>query len=151
MTSRTRESGAVLYTALVVLILLALIGIVALQVATQQERMASNYQATLLAFQNAEGVARAQERLLEQSVLDQGTAIGLSLPPNDCLTAHDAAAWAQDEVFLRRLDLCFSWGGMDYPADESERTDQIYQITAHAGDRTLLPTSESVVDTVFIP
>jgi len=151
MNIRSRESGAVLYTALVVLILLALIGIVALQVATQQERMASNYQATLLAFQNAEGVARAEEEFLKQSVLDQDQAVGLSLPPTDCLTPHDAAAWNEEEVFLRRLDLCFSWGGMDYPTDESERTDQIYQVTAYAGDRNVLPTSEAVVDTVFIP
>lgn len=148
--SRRSQQGAVLYVALIMLILLALIGIVALQVAGQQERMSANYQATNLAFQNAEGSARAQETSLKNEVL----AFRLpttSVPPTDCVTAHDAAGWKSASAYVRRLDLCFAWGGMDYPSDESERTDQIYQVTAFAKDRPLLSSSEAVVDTVFIP
>lgn len=152
MINKTRraESGAVLYVALIMLILLALIGIVAMQVAGQQERMSANYQASQLAFQRAEGTARAQETSLKDEVL----ALRLpttSLPPTDCTTVHDAAGWTNTTAYVRRLDLCFSWGGMDYPSDESERTDQIYQVTAFAKDRPLLSSSEAVVDTVFIP
>lgn len=148
--SRRRQQGAVLYVALIMLILLALIGIVALQVAGQQERMSANYQATNLAFQNAEGSARAQEASLKNEVL----AFRLpttSVPPTDCATTHDAAGWKSASAYVRRLDLCFAWGGMDYPSDEAERTDQIYQVTAFAKDRPLLSSSEAVVDTVFIP
>lgn len=152
MTSQTRnkQSGAVLYVALIMLILLALIGIVAMQVAGQQERMAANYQATNLAFQNAEGVARVQEADLKADVLVQLLPV-TNVPPTDCTSLHDAAGWTSSSAYVRRLDLCFSWGGMDYPTDEAERTDQIYQVTAFATDRDLLSTSEAVVDTVFIP
>ena len=152
MTSqfRQKQSGAVLYVALIMLILLALIGIVAMQVAGQQERMAANYQATNLAFQNAEGEARTQEADLKSDVLAH-TLPSTNVPPTDCTTAHDAAAWSDTDPYVRRLDLCFSWGGMDYPSDEAERTDQIYQVTAFGTDRELLSTSEAVVDTVFIP
>ena len=45
-SSPNRQSGAVLYVALVMLVLLALIGIVAMQVAGLQERMSANYQLT---------------------------------------------------------------------------------------------------------
>lgn len=148
---RAKQSGAVLYVALIMLILLTLIGIVAMQVAGQQERMASNYQATNMAFQNAEGAAREQETALKTDVLAQ-LLPPTNVPPTDCVTAHDAAGWTDpDAPYVRRLDLCFSWGGMDYPSDEAERTDQIYQVTAFAHDRAILSSSESVVDTVFIP
>lgn len=152
MTSQpmNRQSGAVLYVALIMLILLALIGIVAMQVAGQQERMAANYQATSLAFQNAEGAVRSQEADLKADVLAQ-ILPATDIPPTDCATTHDAAGWTSTDAYVRRLDLCFSWGGMDYPSDEAERTDQIYQITAFATDRAVLSTSEAVVDTVFIP
>lgn len=145
-----KQSGAALYVALIMLILLALIGIVALQVAGLQERMSSNYQAASMAFQNAEGAARAQEATLKSSVL-AGMSPSTNVPPTDCMTGHDAAGWTGAAPYIRRLDLCFSWGGMDYPSDESERTDQIYQVTAFAHDRDISASSEAVVDTVFIP
>ena len=49
------------------LVLLALIGIVALQVASLQERMSSNYQSTNLAFQNAEAGVRERELELDDA------------------------------------------------------------------------------------
>lgn len=146
-----RQSGAVLYVALIMLILLALIGIIAMQVAGLQERMSANYQAGNMAFQNAEAAARTTERDLEATV-KAGKSPPTNVPPTDCTTAHDAQGWSDDEdPYIRRLDLCFSWGALDMPADEAERTDQIYQVTAYRRDRALFPSSESVVDTVFIP
>lgn len=61
----SRPRGAVLYVALIMLILLALIGIAGMQVAGMQEKMASNYLVTNIAFQNAEGVTRRSERAIE--------------------------------------------------------------------------------------
>lgn len=147
---RVRQTGAVLYVALIMLVLLALLGVVAMQVAGLQERMSANYQATSMAFQNAEGAVRAHEIVLSEQVR-AGVLPPTNLPPTDCDTPHDAAGWSDSAPHVRRLDLCFSWGGLDYPSDQSERTDQIYQITAHARDRALLPSSEAVIDTVFIP
>lgn len=149
-SSKRHQSGAVLYIALIMLILLALIGIVAMQVAGLQERMSANYQAGNMAFQNAESVARSKERELETDV-EAGRNPTTDIAPTNCTFAHDAQEWNGADPFVRRLDLCFSWGALDMPADEAERTDQIYQITAYDRDRGLFPSSESVVDTVFIP
>lgn len=151
MNSRQQQSGAVLYVALMMLILLALIGIVALQVASLQERMSASYTATNQAFQAAESRARGRENSIKAQVL-AGQNPATNLSPTDCSSTPDLATWSNpDEQHVRRLDLCFSWGALDVPADEAERTDQIYQITAYSRDRPLFPTSEATVDTVFIP
>lgn len=136
--------------ALIILILMTLIGVVAMQVAGLQERMSSNYEASNMAFQQAEDAARAQEKLIENAV-NQGSVIATNVAPNDCNATHDASAWTAAQPYVRRLDLCFSWGDLTYGKDESERTDQIFQVTAHAEDRPLLASSEAVIDTVFIP
>ena len=148
--SRRSQSGAALYVSLIVLILMTLIGVIAMRVASLQERMSANYQASNLAFQNAERVARGRETALNDEVL-AGSAIATNLAPTDCTSVHDASGWTGAVPYVRRLDLCFSWGGTDYGADESERTDQIFQVTAFSRDRGLLSSSEAVIDTVFIP
>lgn len=151
MSFASKQSGAALYVALIMLILLALIGVVALQVAGLQERMSANYQASSTAFQNAEGVARATENTLKADV-NAGRMPATQVPATDCTAAHDASLWSTSTSYVRRLDLCFSWSAMDYPSDESERTDQIYQVTSFARDRGgFSASSEAVVDTVFIP
>ena len=53
-----RQQGAVLYVALIMLVLLALLGVIGMQVAGMQERMAAGYRATSMAFQNADLPAR---------------------------------------------------------------------------------------------
>lgn len=151
MTRSHRQRGAALYVSLIMLILMALIGIAAMQVATLQERMSANYATTNMAFQNAEGVVRNNERELRQTV-DAGAAPITNIPPNDCNTVFDPVAHTGAAAHIRRLDLCFSWGALDVPSDETERTDQIYQVTAFSRDRgTADSSSEAVVDTVFIP
>jgi type IV pilus assembly protein PilX len=150
LKSPKHQSGAALYIALIMLILLALIGLVAMQVASLQERMSANYQAGSMAFQNAEAGAREQEFSLKTAVAI-GSPVSTDLPPRDCTTPFDAEGYEGNAPYVRRLDMCFSWGGLDYPSDESEKTDQIYQITAYAKDRTTFASSESVIDTVFIP
>lgn len=150
MRSRKHQNGAALYVALIMLILMALIGIVAMQVAGLQERMSANYQAGSMAFQNAEAQARGQENNLKAAV-SAGSAIATDLSPRDCKTTFDPASYTGSRPHLRRLDMCFSWGGLDYPTDESEKTDQIYQVTVHGQDRATFASSESVIDTVFIP
>ena len=148
--SRASQSGAVLYVALIMLILLALIGVIAMQVAGLQERMSANYQAGNMAFQNAESTARLKERALEEDV-NAGRNPVTNVAPTNCNYSFDPAGWTSEAPFVRRLDLCFSWGALDLPADEADRTDQIFQVTAYQLDRDLFPSSESVVDTVFIP
>lgn len=153
-TSRTRrqQSGAVLYIALIMLILLSLIGVIGLQIAGLQERMSSNYQATNLAFQRAEGSVREREALLDAEVL-AGTVPATNLPSIDCQTAFNPQTWTDPaNPHVRRLDECFSLTGIDMTSiPEEERTDQIYQITVYNRDRDADPTSEAVINTVYIP
>lgn len=146
--SRQQQSGVVLYIALIMLLILSLLGIVAMQVATLQERMAANYQASALAFQNAEALARTRENQIRTQV-NAGTLPATQLPPRECNTPSDPYSWNSTTPYVRRLDLCFSWGSLDLPQDEAEKTDQIYQITAYQTDGN--GNSQSVVDTVFIP
>ena len=63
-----RQGGAALYVALIMLILMALIGIVGMQVAGLQERMAANFLNVNLAFQNAEAGARVTERAIDTAL-----------------------------------------------------------------------------------
>ena len=134
----SRQRGAVLYIALIMLILLALLGVVAMQVAGRMAEIAAG-----MTFD-----AIFQSRIAGPLGADFHIGTG---PEHDCTTTHDAAGWDGANAYVRRLDLCFSWGSMDYPSDESERTDQIYQVTGFARDRDgVLASSEAVVDTVAI-
>lgn len=151
MNSRKNQTGAALYVSLIMLILMTLIGVIAMQVAGLQERMSANYQASNMAFQNAEADAREQENQLEEEV-EAGLNPATDIPPLDCTANFDPETYnVADDPHVRRLDMCFSWGPLDVPADEAERTDQIYQITAYSQDRDTFASSEAVIDTVFIP
>jgi type IV pilus assembly protein PilX len=148
-----QQSGAVLYVALIMLVLLALIGVVALQIASLQERMSSNYQSTNIAFQNAEAGVRERELLLDDQLL-QGINPTTNIPSRDCTTAFDPQTWESIAPHVRRMDECFSSGGVDMTSlPEEERTDQIYQITSYERDRPAAenPTAEAVINTVYIP
>lgn len=150
------QRGAVLYVALVFLVLLALLGVAGMQVSMLQERMAANYRATNMAFQLAESVAREKEATIE-SVFKAG---GMFVSDQErCDPAFDPVGWAQDQSLqtnpaeesrTRRIDYCtpgFSLAQGVRP--ESEKSDQMYQVTAFAPDPGV--TSDAAIDTIFIP
>ncbi|ROU07289.1 pilus assembly PilX family protein [Lysobacter enzymogenes] len=156
------QRGAALYVALMMLILLALIGIAALQVTSLQERMSSNYSANQMAFENAE--ARARER--ENDLYRQLNSGGQDLVQADtlfCRQAFSPEAWAQGKnfadppspgqsSFTRRIDQCI--GG--YSSEKQGQAllsdpNLVFQVTAYATDRSGNASSDSVVDTIFIP
>lgn len=146
-----RQSGAVLYIALIMLILLSLIGIVGLQIAGLQERMSSNYQATNMAFQSAEGLVKGREQEIDANVL-AGDSPLTDIAPNDCVTTFNPVNWTGAAPHVRQLDECFASGGVDMTSvPKEEKTDQIYQITVYGRDRAVDPTSEAVINTVYIP
>lgn len=156
-----RQRGAVLYVALILLLLLALIGIAGMQVAGMQEKMASNYRAVNRSFQNSEAVVRNAERaaeaILDRKDLPTGSLVSSSSISYDCEDRFDAVAWAQKQavpavprVNVRRIDKCGGPGGN--AIDEGQPDDfatGTYQITAFAADDPANPTSASVVDTIF--
>ncbi len=159
-----RQRGAVLYVALIMLVLLALIGVTALQVTGLQERMTSSYRSTNTAFQSAEGRARGRESDLEQQVKSAGEQEIVMDEPL-CKPGFDPSAWAKTLKYAnplpaeaklsytRRIDECVSGGtgiGMG-TAPISENTNLIFQVTAYAVDRGTNPGSDAVIDTIFVP
>lgn len=62
-----RQSGATLFVALIMLVVVTLLGLSVAQVTMLQERMANNYQSDMIAFQNAEARLRQAEADLSNS------------------------------------------------------------------------------------
>lgn len=71
-TNVTNNRGAVLITGLIILVVLSVIGLVAMQSTTLQERMAGNLEQRDAAFQNAEAGLRAAEAWLNNTVILPG-------------------------------------------------------------------------------
>ncbi|MEG0185014.1 MAG: PilX N-terminal domain-containing pilus assembly protein [Stenotrophomonas sp.] len=158
-----RQRGAVLYIALMLLILLSLLGIVGMQVASMQERMASNYRAVNVAFQASERSVRDTERSIE--ALDNNTGDGDGLDPADiqrlCDDGYDPTRWVGEQtlagapaVNVRRIETCIQGeAALDMGTPESEEPTRVYQITSFASDRdddnNNEGTSSAAIDTVF--
>lgn len=156
-SSRRAQRGAVLYVALILLILLALIGVAGMQVSSLQERMSANYYSSHLAFENAEAFARKTERAMDAAVNDLDDVY----PVDDasCGT-FDPQEWAENDVpagnfefrRTRQIDRCTLGGDLTAANDPANRnTNQTFQITAYRRDRDTNASAEAVVDTVFIP
>ena len=151
---RRNQQGAVLYVALIMLILLALIGVVGMQVSGMQERMSANYQAVNLAFENAEGLAREIECSLEgRPGCDQVFTVDFN-----CWAPFDTGAWAAGQGLatspaynIRRIDECTGTSRLEEGGPVSD-IDAVYQITAYASDANpplRSATSASVIETIY--
>lgn len=153
---RARQTGAVLYVALIMLILLALIGIVGLQVTGMQERMSANYRASNLAFQNAEERARQVENNIQAALTVAGGTF--TADQEECSPSFDPLTWAEglpitatDNVWTKRIDKCFPASSLKMGAKKNEETGNIYEVTALRADNDANKSSDAVIDTVFIP
>ncbi len=153
----SRQRGAVLYVALIMLVLLAMIGIVGLQVTGLQERMSSNYRATNVAFQNAEEGARETENTIQTALT--GATGTFAADQEACAPTYDPLTWAElpaqmsatGATFTRRIDKCFPASSLKMGAKKNEETGNVYQVTALRADEIVNKTSDAVIDTVFIP
>ncbi|WP_129136433.1 PilX N-terminal domain-containing pilus assembly protein [Luteimonas sp. YGD11-2] len=166
--SLRQQRGAVLYIALIMLILLALIGLVAMQVAGMQERMAANYNAVNQAFQRVEGLVRNVECNIEDlenrrphSCTDRLSAVTISYRCDD---GHDSGVWVGARtlaeapvVNVRKIDECVvgeSTIAMGVgPLGESSPI-MMYQISGYETDLpnqtgAPAPTTAAALDTVF--
>ncbi|MCR6685338.1 PilX N-terminal domain-containing pilus assembly protein [Pseudoxanthomonas sp.] len=157
-----RQRGAALYVALIMLILLALIGIVGMQVAGLQERMAANYLNTNLAFQAAEAGVRQRECYVEGVVNRNGACADAAADINQiCDDGFDATTWAaeksidvpqENRVSIREIGPCIS-GNSSLAmgtAPVSEDPNPVYQITVYATNDPAA-TANAAVDTIFRP
>lgn len=155
-----RQRGAVLYIALILLIMLALLGVIGMQVAGMQERMASGYRAGNVAFQNAEGAARSAENAVEkianrQSLGDSPTVSSADIDQR-CDDGFDPSDWVaktklgnKPAVKVRQIQGCIQGEGALDMGKPLEAATPVYQITTYAGDTDADATSRSAVDTVF--
>lgn len=167
----SRQQGAVLYVALIMLVLLALIGIVAMQVAGMQERMAASYRAVNLAFQFTEERVRATECGLEMlnGVPDAGGCTPVN--PGDvvdrCDVHFDPGFWARyvdvdaprtlvsgPATSIRQIEGCMPWEaeiGMGTTQEQGGDLQPIYQITTFQTDTRggSNPTSAVAIDSIF--
>lgn len=159
--SRRNQRGAVLYVALVFLIIMSLLGVAGMQVATLQERMASNYRAANIAFQRSEALAREVEGKLTESPRF------IPRPDErdeerrcDDPTAVRGDAWAKDRsvddspdtaIVVAKLNECtpgFSIAKGTGPVNEKP---VIWQISTFSTDSATSPSSDAAVETVFMP
>ena len=147
-----------LYVALIMLILLALIGIVGMQVTGMQERMASNYRAVNLAFQRAEDGARETECALEALVNRTASACAEPVVDQVCDSGFDAADWAAERsmadgrvINARLIGPCISGNTSIAMGTEpiSEDPNPIYQVSSY--NTNAAGTADAAVDTIFWP
>ena len=152
-----RQRGAVLYIALIMLVLLALIGIVGMQVSGLQERMAANYRAVNIAFQDAETRARAVEGQVLASV--SGGVGTFAADQEICEPTFDPLTWADDlvagedveGVFTRRVDKCFAASSLRVGERLNEETGNIYEISVMGNDAVADNAATAVINTIYIP
>ncbi len=156
-----RQGGAALYVALMMLILLALIGIVGMQVAGLQERMAANYLAVNQAFQTAEADLRERECYVEGVVNRDGACAGGATDISQtCDDGFDAANWAQqmsvvvpqeNRVSIRSIGACISGNSsLDMGTQPmNEDPNPVFQVTVYATNAA--STANAAVDTIFRP
>lgn len=153
-----RQRGAALYVALIMLILMALIGIVGMQVAGLQERMAANFLNVNLAFQNTEAGVRVVERAIDVAL--SGEAGTFEADQEVCQPTFDPVTWAdgvastdtEGTSYTRRIDGCIAGGdSTNLGGAKDDDTNNIYEITTMAASHDENVASSAVVSTIYIP
>ena len=152
-----RQQGAALYVALIFLIIMALLGVTGMQVAAMQERMSSSYQATNIAFQRAEAAVRNAETIIRADPalvrLDEECGgYDAQRYGTQAAIASERADAQDPPARIVNIDACVPGNdiGVYGGAPASEKVFSTYRITAYRGDRAGGPSSDAVVDTIFI-
>jgi type IV pilus assembly protein PilX len=161
--SPASQRGAALYVAMIMLILLAMIGIVGMQVTGLQEKMSANYRNVNLAFQNAESGVRLRECYAEDVVnKTNNCAAGAITIQEICGDGFDATNWASqlslatpaaDSVSIRNIGRCITGNSsLDQGvAPISEDPNPVFQISVYAVNDAAAPSADAAVDTIFRP
>lgn len=162
-SSAATQRGAVLYVAMIMLILLALIGIVGMQVSGLQEKMSANYRDVNVAFQNAEARARLAECSVERETNRTAAGACTAVTVDQvCDTGFDATNWAkqrsledpiESSTLVRSIGDCIS-GNSNLAMGvkpESEEANPVFQVTTYATNVAANPTADAAVDTIFRP
>ncbi len=148
----SHQQGAVLYVALIMLILLALIGVVGMQVASMQERMSANYLAANQAFQQAELQVRAREAEITG---------GGEYDYEECNVPFEPVEWANEVgadvaklVRTRNVSICNRQCSAGAGVDISEQPCNMFRTTVFSRnlpeEDAAASSSLAAVDTIFI-
>ena len=163
LSYRICQHGAVLYVALIMLLLLALLGIAGMRVTTLQERMSANYRSENLAFQNAESLARTTECSIENQVnrTTNPNCIATDAPVESCDTVFNAANWLDEtpyqrskKIHVRLISPCISgFSSIALGQAKNEDTNSVYEISAYNTDGSPDPmtAADAAVDTILRP
>lgn len=155
--SQARQAGAVLYTGLVILILLTLLGLASMSGVVLQERMAGNHRVNQSAFQNAEARLRLAERDFLASALQSAAVAVTTFDLDDPSDPSSVAYWATRGPAVERervSDLCAPSSLCSLTAGMGGNTpvvDQVLLISTAAFDRPDDHTSAVVLQSVFVP
>ena len=156
--SRGKQRGAVLFIALMLLIILTLLGISAAQVTALQERMASVYRADQMAFENAESLLAGIERAT--------TGNNNSLLNVSCEHLYDGSKQADQwragnnlatathiENLGRGSSFITTMGSLEsgLAQEIGDKNCLFLQISAQAYDDPSAKTSHSIVQSIFTP
>ena len=146
-----QQQGAVLYVALIMLMLLALIGVVGMQVASMQERMSANYLAANQAFQQAE--ARVRGREAEITAGGEYDYEECNIPFEPVEWANQVSNDAGSDVRTRNVSICNRQCSAGAGVDVSEQPCNMFRTTAFSRnlpDDAAASSSLAAVDTIFI-
>jgi len=172
-TSRNQR-GAVLFIALILLVVLSLIGIASMQVTTLQERMAGNYYTQAKAFEYSEWMVRFQEDAIQTTVDGGGTYVANDRScPSTYAGTGSVDAWAAAKTattvggsnagnmitgswFTREIDQCTGQSPLNLGGSFSGNTAVMFQVLGVDNDvppsgLNTDATSMAVVATVYIP
>lgn len=151
---RARQHGAVLFTAMMLLIVLSMLALSAAMVTGLQERMAGTYRAEHLAFQHTEARLRATERSLatvndpcHADVPDPSAVWAESPPP--------ASQASYRNMAIGPASRAFAWRGSSragQPAVVGDIRCAYFEISAVASDTgDADATAHAVVRSVYVP
>ena len=93
-----KQNGITLIVGLILLLVMTMLGLTAIQVTTQQERMAGNLRDRNIAFQAAESALREGESALIRCVIDFSGNGAYDVEAN--IVAASTAEWTEDSSFL---------------------------------------------------
>jgi len=150
-----RQQGAALFVGLILLILLALIGLAAMQSTLLQERMAGNFRLVNLAFQNAEENVRVAEGRIQA---DANANLAHAPDAVDC-AAIDYGTWIPAQAVnavprsrTQKVDQCIAtWTGGEFGQPRNVKVDDMYRVSSFAPDATGSNAATAVVETVYVP
>ena len=147
--SKHQQSGAVLYVALIMLILMALIGIVGLQVTGLQERMSANYRAANLAFQRTEDRAREVERSIQAAFTTVTVTFSAPAP---CSPRRSVDPGGRLRRRGHTVGLSASTNVFPFEPEGARRKTETETSTSTAlrADDNANTTSDAFIDTIFI-